>query len=76
MNRSSVISVPVVVKPLKSIHYLLHLLGRCNEVRYSEVVGARRLLESTSRNSHNTGLVYHIHAVDEVGFFTRLLSFF
>jgi hypothetical protein len=67
--------MPVIVERFQSLHNFFHLLSWGNEVRNSEVVCARRLPETTSRHCHNTSLVHHIHAIEEVGFFTRRLSF-
>jgi hypothetical protein len=67
--------VELCVEFVEGLKGALHLLVRCHQVRYSEVVGAFFLQKSTTRNRHNTCFVHHVHTVHEIGGLSLLLSF-
>ena len=52
---------------------LLHVARWVDQVSDTEVICALLLSEAWSGHSHNTGLVNHLHAVDEVGLLALLL---
>lgn len=64
----SVSSLPLVVEIVQLLEDSLHLLDGGDEVGDSEVVSAGFLLETTAWHCHDSGLVYQVHAVQEVGF--------
>lgn len=63
----SVSCLPLRVERVQLLEDVLHLLDGGHEVGNSEVVSAGLLLEAASGNSHDTGLVYQVHAVEVVG---------
>lgn len=68
-------SLPLVVKSAQSVEDVLHLLNGCHKVCNSKVVSSRLLLEATSWHGHYTGLVDHVHAVEEIRFDTLRVCF-
>ena len=67
------VSMECIVERLKIIKDLLHAARWVDQVGDAEVVGAFLLSKARPRHSHDTRLVHHLHAVDEVGLLALLL---
>ena len=64
----------LVVKVLECLKYLLHVRCWVDQVCDSEVVCAFLLAEAATWHRHNTCLIYHLHAVNEVRLFALSLG--
>ena len=62
--------LPSLIEINKSLQNFLHAGSRRNQIGNPEVVRAWALAESTSRHSHDSSLLHHVHAVHKV----RLLA--
>lgn len=65
------LGLPFIIKFNKTIKNLLHALIRSDQVSNSEMISSRHLTKARPRNSHDSSLFNHVHAVDVV----RWLSF-
>lgn len=68
--------LPFCVKIVQSVEDVLHFGVWGHEVRNSEVVGTWLLLETTTWHGHDSSLVYHVHAVEEIRLDVLGLCFF
>lgn len=64
----SVSGLPLFVELAEAFEDVFHLLDWSHEVCNSKVVGTGLLFEATSGHGHDSGLVDHVHAVEEIGF--------
>lgn len=65
--------VELIVEFFEVLEYLFHMRSRRHQVCDAEMVGPRGLTEARAWYCHDAGFVDHLHAVDEVRFFTLLL---
>jgi len=70
-----VVCVPPSVEFIEGVHCALHLLVGRHKVCDSEMVRAFLLLEAAAGDCDDSGLVHHVHAVQEVGLLALLLRF-
>ena len=62
--------VELFVKFLQVLEHYLHLGCGAYQISYSEMVSARSLSKATAWYCHDSCLIDHLHAVDEVRLFS------
>jgi len=67
-------SLPLGIESVEPVQNCLQFVGRGHQVRDTEVISARFLLEAATGYCHDSSLVNQVHAVQEIRLYTLRLG--